>query len=55
MDTGKTKPLENNSAIPKIIKRHGTTIYEVQIHFSKTSKEALTEKIMRLIRKDIRT
>jgi len=38
---------------PAFIKRTGKTTYEVHIHFSKTSKETINDKIMRLIRNDI--
>ncbi|MCL2817378.1 MAG: transposon-encoded TnpW family protein [Clostridiales bacterium] len=38
---------------PQITKKIGNTTYEVFVHFSKTSKETLTDKIMRLIRNDI--
>ena len=38
-----------------IVKKYGTTIYEVYIHFSQNSKETMTDKIMRLIRNDINT
>jgi len=31
----------------------GNTTYDVFIHFSQTSKETLTDKVMRLIRNDI--
>ena len=31
----------------------GNTTYEVYIHFSQTSKETLTDKVMRLIQNDI--
>ena len=30
----------------------GTTTYEVSIHFSKTSKETLNDKVLRLIKND---
>jgi len=32
---------------------YGNTTYEVYIHYSQTSKETLTDKVMRLIRNDI--
>ena len=38
---------------PGIIQKYGNTTFEVYVHFSKTSKETLTDKIMRLIRNDI--
>lgn len=38
---------------PKIVRRIGSTTYEVSIHFSQTSSETITDKIMRLIQNDI--
>jgi len=34
-------------------KRLSNTTYEVYLHYSTTSKETLTDKVMRLIRNDI--
>jgi hypothetical protein len=44
---------DNGCEIPKMITKVGNTTYEVNIHFSKTSKETLADKIMRLIRNEI--
>ncbi len=33
-------------------KRIGSTTYNVSVHFSKTSKETMNDKIIRLIRND---
>ena len=38
--------------IPKITTKVGNTTYDVFIHFSKTSKETMTDKVMRLIRNE---
>ena len=38
---------------PGIIQKYGNTTFEVYVHFSKTSKETLTDKVMRLIRNDL--
>ena len=38
---------------PSMTPRLGNTTYDVFIHFSQTSKETLTDKVMRLIRNDI--
>lgn len=35
-----------------ITKRIGSTTYKVSVHFSRTSKETMGDKIMRLIEKD---
>jgi len=42
-----------NGRQTRITQKYGNTTYEVYVHFSKTSKETLTDKIMRLIRNDI--
>ena len=36
-----------------ITKRIGQTIYKVHIHFSKSSKETINDKIIRIIKNDI--
>lgn len=38
---------------PQLIRRIGTTTYEVSIHFSDTSRETMADKIKRLIEQDI--
>ena len=38
--------------IPEMTKKVGNTTYEVHIHFSETSKETMTDKILRLIRNE---
>ncbi len=35
------------------IKRVGGTTYRVNVHFSKTSKESLTDKMLRLIKREV--
>jgi len=34
----------------KLTRKIGSTVYEVSIHFSKTSRETLSDKVMRLIK-----
>jgi hypothetical protein len=36
----------------KLLKRIGSTVYIVNIHFSETSKETLGDKIVRLIERE---
>lgn len=36
----------------RMTKRIGSTTYKVSVHFSRTSKETMGDKIMRLIEKD---
>jgi hypothetical protein len=38
----------------KILKRIGSTNYEVSIHFSQTSKETLEDKMLRLMLRDVK-
>ena len=42
-----------NAATPALTRTIGGKTFEVFVHFSETSKETLTDKIMRLIRNDI--
>jgi hypothetical protein len=45
-----TKPATQEWAEPvKLLKRIGSTAYTVNIHFSKSGKETLDDKIMRLV------
>lgn len=37
---------------PKLVKKIGSTTYAVSMFFSKTSKETIDDKIMRLIKND---
>ena len=43
----------NDQRQPKMTKKLGNTTYDVFVHFSKTSKETMTDKVMRLIRNEI--
>jgi hypothetical protein len=43
----------NDNRLPSIIKKRGNTTYEVYVYFSKTSKETMTDKVMRLIRNEL--
>ena len=44
-DNGKNKPL-------RLTKQIGQTTYKVDVHFSETSKETMSDKIMRLIQSE---
>ena len=39
----------------KLLKRIGSTTYEVSVHFSQTSKETAQDKILRLIAREAKT
>ena len=53
IDTINTNGPLDERVIPQMTQKLGQTTYDVFVHFSKTSKETLTDKIMRLIRNDI--
>jgi len=44
---------EKAAALPQFTKRIGSTTYKVSVHFSKTSKETMNDKILRLIEREI--
>ena len=44
-----------NSDAPQVSLKLGNTTYEGYIHFSQTSKETLTDKVMRLIRNEMKS
>jgi len=48
---GKTTYIEPAATLRK---RIGSTIYVVSVHFSKTSKETMEDKIFRLIEREVR-
>ena len=47
-----TKRPSNGGKIPQMTTKVGNTTYDVHIHFSKTSKETMTDKVLRLIRNE---
>lgn len=53
---GKTIPLpvtEGGNAPPALVQKIGNTTYEVSFHFSTTSRETMSDKINRLIRREL--
>ncbi len=48
-----TAPASSLTVKPDLVKKIGGTTYEVSFHFSKTSKETMSDKIKRLIRRDM--
>ena len=46
--------VNNEQEVPTINTKIGSTTYVVGIHFSKTSKETLKDKIKRMILQDIK-
>ena len=53
IDTANVSRPMNDTRIPAIKRKYGNKTYEVYVHFSETSKETMTDKIMRLIRSEI--
>ena len=49
----RAESLKNGGSIPQMITKVGNTTYEVNIHFSKTSNETMTDKVLRLIRNEV--
>jgi len=44
---------QTNENSNTIIKRIGRTTYTIHIHFSKTSRETFSDKLLRIIKNDI--
>ena len=47
-------PVVGQAKPHKILKRIGSTNYEVSIHFSQTSKETIEDKMLRLMLRDVK-
>ena len=45
-----TTPAED---VPALVKKIGWTTYIVRVHFSKTSKETMSDKIKRMLKNEI--
>ena len=44
-----------NQKVPQIVRVIDGTVYTVNIHFKENAKESVSDKIMRLIRKEVET
>ena len=44
--------MQNNIGTATLLRRIGSTVYTVRVHFSNTSNETLEDKILRLTRND---
>ncbi len=42
-----------NAEPPALVKQIGKTTYKVRVHFSKTSRETMSDKIKRLLRYEV--
>ena len=52
--TKNAAPTTTEQTAPVIVRKIGKTTYTVGIHFSRTSKETMDDKVLRLIWNDIR-
>ena len=52
MEGGNAPPAPDTPA-PALVQKIGNTIYEVSFHFSTTSRETMSDKINRLIRREL--
>ena len=51
-DTSKTSTAASLDVKPDLVKRIGNTTFDIHIHFSETSRETFTDKVVRLIEND---
>lgn len=42
-----------NTQSPTITKKIGQSVYRIQIHFSKTNKDTLNDKLLRIVKHDL--
>ncbi len=54
MQTTTVKKEQSQSKTRVFTKRIGSTTYRVSVHFSKTSRETMNDKILRLIKNEVR-
>jgi len=54
MNTDKTTTTiqTRNTKPPTITRKIGNTTFDIHVHFSETSKETFTDKVLRLIKND---
>ena len=52
MNNDKTKTTTARAEQPDFEKRIGNTTYRVKVYFSQTSKETMSDKVLRLIKND---
>ena len=54
-DTAAHNPIpltEKEAAAAALVKKIGNTTFDIRVHFSETSKETFTDKVLRLIQND---
>ena len=55
MNTEKTTITTPKTEQPCFVKRIGKTTYTVNVHFSTTSKETMSDKIIRMLRNEVQS
>ena len=55
MQTIDTTPARAPEDAPALVKKIGRTTYVVRVHFSKTSTETMSDKIKRMIKREIQS
>ena len=55
MQTADTTPARAPEDVPALVKKIGRTTYVVRVHFSKTSTETMSDKIKRMIKREIQS
>ena len=55
MQTEDPTPARTPEDAPALVKKIGRTTYVVRVHFSKTSTETMSDKIKRLIKREIQS
>ena len=53
MQTADTTPARAPEDAPALVKKIGKTTYELSLHFSQTSTERMSDKVMRLLENDL--
>ena len=51
--TAQKVEIEGNPSVPQLTKTIGGTTYRVNIHFSQTAREKMSDKIVRLIKSEV--
>jgi len=51
-DKATTTTRKANGKAPTITRKIGNTTFDIHVHFSETSKETFTDKVLRLIKND---
>lgn len=53
MNTGNINTTATQAEQPALVKQIGKTTYKVKVHFSETSKETMSDKIVRMLKSEI--